>query len=175
MSSQSAPVIADLIGDRVLLRRWTVADIAAVRDGHRRPHWAADFPADGDRVIADLLAENPAWTGEYGHRLIVERASDLVVGSIGLFWPPHDGRVEIGYGTVPSRRGRGYAAESTRLLATFALTDPLVHTVYANVERANPASIRVLEKAGFERSTEEPDGATERWSHTGFRPKACRK
>ncbi|UBU10593.1 GNAT family N-acetyltransferase [Nonomuraea gerenzanensis] len=166
----SAPADADLITERLALRVWTPGDVEAVLDGARpsdgaealsdgaRPaHWAGDFPAEGDQVIAGLLGEHPAWLGPYGHRLIVERDSGLVVGSLGLFWPPQDGAVEIGYGVVASRRGRGYASEATRALTAFALTAPEVHTVLAHAEPANPASIRVLEKAGFRRvsSTEE--------------------
>ncbi|NUT96889.1 MAG: GNAT family N-acetyltransferase [Saccharothrix sp.] len=135
--------------DRLDLPSWTDADLAAVTAGTRLPHWAQDFPADGDRVIAGLVAEQPLWRGEFGHRLLVERATGLVVGSIGLFWPPSDGRLEIGYGVVPSRQGRGYATEATRALAAHALTAPGVAVVHAGVEPANPASVRVLEKAGF--------------------------
>ncbi|MYW46011.1 GNAT family N-acetyltransferase [Streptomyces sp. SID486] len=142
--------------DRLVLRAWTTAEAAAVLDDRRPAGWAGDFPAEGDRVIAGLLTENPAWLGEYGHRLIVERDTGLVVGSIGLFWPPSEGVVEIGYGVVASRRGRGYASEATRALAAHALAGPGVHTVTATAELSNPASVRVLEKAGFRHwSTEE--------------------
>ena len=136
--------------DRLLLCPWTEAEAAAVRTGTRRPDWAPDFPAEGDGVIAGLLAEQPDWLAEYGHHLIVERAAGLVVGSIGLFWPPADGVVEIGYGVVPSRRGRRYAAEATVALTGFALASPEVRSVSAQVERANPASVRVVVAAGFE-------------------------
>ncbi|MGW2325208.1 GNAT family N-acetyltransferase [Streptomyces sp. NPDC001700] len=121
------------------------------------PYWAGDFPAEGDQVIAGLFAEHPDWLGPYGHRLIIERATGLVVGSIGLFWPPSDGAVEIGYGIVPSRRGRGYAPEATRALTAFALGAPGVHAVHATVELSNPASVRVLEKSGFRRHGTSPD------------------
>ncbi|WP_309241118.1 GNAT family N-acetyltransferase [Nocardia sp. BSTN01] len=140
---------ASLTTTRLVLRSWTSAEAAAVRDDHRQADWAEDFPSEGDRVIASLFAEHPAWLEPYGQRLIIERATGLVVGGIGLFWPPDDGQLEIGYGVVATRRGRGYAAEATRALTEFALTAPEVHTVFANVESANPASVRVLEKAGF--------------------------
>ncbi|MEJ2856515.1 MULTISPECIES: GNAT family N-acetyltransferase [unclassified Saccharothrix] len=135
--------------DRLDLRLWTDADLTAIAAGTRLPHWAEDFPADGDRVIAGLLADQPQWRGEFGHRLLVERTTGLVVGSIGLFWPPAGGRLEIGYGVVPSRQGLGYATEATHALTVHALTAPGVTTVHAGVEPGNPASVRVLEKAGF--------------------------
>ncbi|GAA2972441.1 GNAT family N-acetyltransferase [Streptomyces enissocaesilis] len=142
----------DLITDRLVLRPWSPDELAAVRCDTRLADWAEDFPAEGDRVIAGFLAEHPEGLNEYGHRKIIERAGGLVVGSIGLFWPPSDGSIEVGYGIVESRRGRGYASEATRALVEYALSAaPGVRTVHAGVESANPASVRVLEKAGLER------------------------
>ncbi|KRV47809.1 acetyltransferase [Wenjunlia vitaminophila] len=141
----------DLTTDRLLLRPWSSDDLTAVLDGTRLPHWAEDFPAEGDRVIAGFLTERPEGLHEYGHRLVVERSSGLVVGSIGLFWPPSEGLIEIGYGIVVSRRGRGYASEATRALVAFALTAPGVRGVQAQTDPSNPASVRVLEKAGMQR------------------------
>ncbi|MGW2916837.1 GNAT family N-acetyltransferase [Streptomyces angustmyceticus] len=140
---------ADLTTDRLVLRPWSGAELTAVIREARLAHWAADFPAEGDRVIAGVIAEAPEGPAEYGHRQIVERSTGLVVGSLGLFWPPRDGYVEFGYGVVASRRGRGYASEAGRALVEFALTAPGVHTVQADVELSNPASVRVLEKAGL--------------------------
>ncbi|MCP2261914.1 Protein N-acetyltransferase, RimJ/RimL family [Streptoalloteichus tenebrarius] len=150
MSSFSSST-TDLTTERLVLRTWPAGDVSAVLAGSRLPHWAEDFPAEGDGVIAGFIAESPESLGEYGQRQIIERASGLVVGSLGLFWPPRDGIVEIGYGVVASRRGKGYATEAARALAEFALRAPEVHTVRAGVELANPASVRVLEKAGFQR------------------------
>ncbi|MFE9750708.1 GNAT family N-acetyltransferase [Saccharothrix saharensis] len=145
----SSSFIPELITARLALRPWDDREVAAVVGGGRLPHWADDFPADGDRVVAGLFGEHPRWRDGHGHRLVVERDSGLVVGSIGLFWPPADGVLEIGYGIVPSRRGRGYASEAARALTGHAFTAPGVHTVRAEVELSNPASARVLEKAGF--------------------------
>ncbi|MEU2039312.1 GNAT family N-acetyltransferase [Nocardia niwae] len=146
----SVSLSSDLLTDRLILRSWTAAAAAAVLDEGRHAAWAADFPAEGDRVIAGLLPARPHWLGPYGHRLVVERDSRLVVGSIGLFWPPADGELEIGYGIVASRRGRGYATEATVALTAHAFTAPGVRVVRAEVELSNPPSVRVLEKAGFE-------------------------
>lgn len=141
----------DVTTDRLVLRPWPADEITAVLGDRRLAHWAPDFPADEGRVIAGFIADAPDALGPYGQRQIVERASGLVIGAIGLFWPPNDGALEIGYGIVASRRGRGYASEATRALTAYALTSPDVHTVYADVELSNPASVRVLEKAGLRR------------------------
>ncbi|MEU4212369.1 GNAT family N-acetyltransferase [Streptomyces sp. NPDC026206] len=155
MSSFLSPTDVDLFTERLVLRSWSTAEVDAVLHGTRLAHWAVDFPAEGDQVIAGLFTEHAGWLGEYGHRQVIERDSGLVVGSVGLFWPPADGELEIGYGIVATRRGRGYAPEATRALTEFALTAPGVHTVYATVEPSNPPSVRVLEKAGFQRVSSE--------------------
>jgi [ribosomal protein S5]-alanine N-acetyltransferase len=148
-SSEPDAAVADLHTERLVLRVWTTAEAATVTEGGRLDDWAEGFPAEGDQVIAPLIAAEPAWLGPFGHRLIVERESGLVVGSLGLFWPPSDGAVELGYGVAPSRRGRGYAPEAVRALTAHAYTAPEVKAVFAHVEPSNPASVRVLEKAGF--------------------------
>ncbi|MEU8952734.1 GNAT family N-acetyltransferase [Streptomyces sp. NPDC048518] len=151
----------DLTTERLVLRDWSVEEITAVVRDERLDHWAPDFPADGDRVIAGFAIGQPDVPGAHGHRLIVERASGLVVGSISLLWPPTEGAVEFGYGVVPSRRGRGYAAEAARALVAAALALPGVTAVHADVELSNPASLRVLEKAGLHRLNDagDPDSA----------------
>ncbi len=157
----SAPLPASVpAGPRLMLPGWTPEVAAAVVAGTRRDDWSSDFPAEGDRVVARLLARDPAgpgW-GELGHRLLVERDGGAVVGGAGLFPAPDDGpsAVELGYGVVPSRRGRGYAVEAARVLLALARAagaSPLV----AGVEPGNPASERVLERIGM-RPTGTRDG-----------------
>jgi RimJ/RimL family protein N-acetyltransferase len=153
VSSSATPSTpsADITTDRLILRLWTADQVGAVLDGRRSAQWAEDFPSEGDQVIAGFIAKDLGNLNGNGQRQIVERETGLVVGAIGLFWPPTDGAVEIGYGVVGSRNGRSYATEATKALVTFALNEPGVKTVFANVELSNPASVRVLEKAGLER------------------------
>ena len=111
-------------------------------------------------MIAGMLDRNGVPVGAdtvFGQRLVVERDTGLVVGGIGLFGPPEDGRVELGYGIVESRRGRGYATEAARAMVQMALGLPGVTEVIAGVDPSNAASVRVLEKAGL--SFRSHDGA----------------
>ncbi|MFE1174652.1 hypothetical protein [Streptomyces sp. NPDC058773] len=64
---------AELFTARLLLRPWSDGELAAVLDGVRQPHWAADFPADGDRVIAGFVDRTPEARGVYGQRQILDR------------------------------------------------------------------------------------------------------
>jgi len=173
----------ELTTDRLVLRPWSAEVIGAVLGGDRLAHWAEDFPAEGDRVIAGVIAaerdasnasDASGGPGQDGHRLIVERESGRTVGSISLLLPPTDGALEIGYGVVASRRGRGLASEATRALVEFALASDDVHTVYADVELSNPASVRVSEKAGLRRWSEDATtarfGVTDSGSDSGSAP-----
>ncbi|HWE33292.1 MAG TPA: GNAT family protein [Solirubrobacteraceae bacterium] len=142
---------------------------------------AAALPGDRDaaaRMIGaklsdewpqpDVLDVLPRHSGldpsslQFGVWLIIERASDTVIGDIGFFGPPGEERtIEIGYGVVPEQQRRGYATEAAGALAGWALRQPGVDAVVARCDVDNQASIRTLERAGFERIGE--DGGQLRW------------
>lgn len=125
---------------------WDLATVTAIRAGERLPHWHPDFPRDDDRGAAGLWHDGDPW----GPRSIVVRG--WVVGSIGFFGPPvpaPDGRqeVEVGYGLVPTGRGRGIVPEA--LGALLALTDAAGVRVRASIAPDNRSSLRVAAKLGF--------------------------
>jgi len=150
--AQAADEPGELATERLVLPPVTAEHVAAVTSGRRLPQWATGDPSDGDRGIAGLLERQGVPDGPdavFGHRLVVERQTGQVVGGVGLKGPPTDGRVELGYGIVESRRGRGYATEAARALVEVALALRGVTEVVADVDPANRASVRVLEKAGL--------------------------
>jgi RimJ/RimL family protein N-acetyltransferase len=128
----------------------------AVVEGRRLAGWADDFPAAGDVFIAGGLhrgeigqAQRTGGEALWEHHQVIETCSGLVVGGVGFHGPPEAGEVEIGYGIVPTRQGRGYATEAVITLVSLALTMPEVAAVVASTDADNVASQRVLEKAGF--------------------------
>jgi RimJ/RimL family protein N-acetyltransferase len=135
--------------ERLRLPLWTADDVAAMRDGVRRPGWHADFPRRDDRDAATLWRAGDPWAP----RSIVRGTT--VLGSIGFFGPPEpaagleDGidEVEVGYGLVAEARGWGFATEA--LTGLLELTDAAGIRVRASVEPDNKASIRVLAKCRF--------------------------
>ena len=150
-----APTGSWTVSRRLVLRPVPWEAVQAITAGRRLPGWADDYPTEGDAVIAGLLfrAGPAAWPGAnqaWGHRQVVERATGLVVGGIGFAGPPGAaGEVEVGYGIVPSRQGRGYATEAVAAMVAVAWADPVVEAVVATTAPGNQASQRVLEKAGF--------------------------
>ena len=117
--------------------------------------WPPEFyDADAVRYSLDWLLKHPS-DAEWGFYYFVERAATgarpIVVGAGGFKGPPaRNGAVELGYSIVPERRRRGYATEATRGMLAFAFASPNVQTVVGQTLTTLPASIGVLEKAGFE-------------------------
>ncbi|MDT0630589.1 GNAT family N-acetyltransferase [Rubrivirga sp. S365] len=76
---------------------------------------------------------------------------ETVVGSCSLKHVDREaGQAEVGYWIGVPFWGRGYATEAVRLAARVAFDELGLDRVVAEVLETNPASARVLEKAGFD-------------------------
>lgn len=84
-------------------------------------------------------------------------AGGEVVGSLAVKNVPFAGSVEIGYGIAPARRGRGHGTAAVKALLPLLVAKG-VGQVRAETALANPASGRVLQKAGFARAGSRHDG-----------------
>jgi RimJ/RimL family protein N-acetyltransferase len=153
------------------LRLLDEADAKAIVAGQSPEGFACppDFPAEGDLVAAGLFLErvsagvDPRPFGAFAVCLVpddkVSRADPqcpaVIVGGIGFHGQPdEDGRVEIGYGIVPSARRKGLATEALRQLVEHARTLG-VATLTAETEVDNEPSQTVLERVGFARYAED--------------------
>src|SRR5215472_13616207 len=88
-------------------------------------------------------------------RVIVERSSNTVVGSINLKGPPSvAGDVEIGWGLVEHVRGRGYATEASAAVISWAQQQPGVTSISATIPDDNYPSQRLAKRLGLRRTTE---------------------
>ena len=63
--------------------------------------------------------------------------------------------VEIGYGICKRYSGKGYATELVKAMAEFTVGAFGINILYGRVMRGNNASVRVLEKNGYEFVREE--------------------
>lgn len=108
------------------------------------------------------MAEADSWRTP---RLHVEEATGLTVGSGAFKAAVGKGCVEIGYGVGAVCEGRGYGTAGARLLVAEAFSREGIGEVCAEVAVGNPASRRVVEKAGFSLAGEGvgEDGPFERW------------
>ena len=103
-------------------------------------------------LFRDMLKSDPSVSGWLGYAAVL-RSERVVVGDIGFLGPPDaSGCVEIGYSVLAARRGRGYAVEMMEILIRWAFKDDRVRRIVAHTDPDNPASMRVLEKNGFQRA-----------------------
>ena len=62
----------------------------------------------------------------------------------------HPGEVEIGYGICKKYSGKGYATELLKAMTEFVMETFGINILYGRVMHGNNASVRVLEKNGYE-------------------------
>lgn len=80
----------------------------------------------------------------------------------------------IGYSAYASTTGHGYLTEGLKLLVAYAFGEMELHRLEANIQPSNTASLRLIERVGFERegcsrNFQYVDGAWrdhERWAIT---------
>jgi ribosomal-protein-alanine N-acetyltransferase len=114
----------------------------------RRPGEYYTVTAQRDRIEAaqKLVAEQ---TGVlFG---VFLREDDVLIGVLGLFGVIRGGFQEarIGYMLAEQQSGRGYATEAVLLSLPYAFETLELHRLETGVQLDNPASMRVLTKAGF--------------------------
>lgn len=110
-----------------------------------------DYPPEGSLIGFRIRVERsergevagPWWQ-------IVRRSDGLAVGDINLHdVPDPEGEVVIGMSLVPSAQGRGLGTEVLRATCEWALAQPNISAVRAEIDEGNPASRRMAEKAGM--------------------------
>ena len=87
-------------------------------------------------------------------------AGDELIGHLGLFGILRGGFQEarIGYMLAERHSGQGYATEAVNLAVAYAFGELDLHRLETGVQLDNPASARVLSKAGFRE-----EGMSLRW------------
>jgi len=150
-------MIETLETDRLLLRPFTTADLAALTAlcgeesfwwyGLRRamtPQEAEEFLA---RITAPYEAPGPAL------HAVVERATGLLAGYAGLsvphFLPEVLPAVEVGWRLGGAFRGRGYATEAGAAALGWGFTTLGLERIISIYEPANTASGKVMDRLGF--------------------------
>lgn len=125
-----------------------------------------DIPAiiaiAGDLDVARRLARIPHPYGEADARFFLDevvprelvwvltaRTPARVVGVAGLAPSEHGGVAELGYYLAPAYWGQGLATEAARAILDFGFGVAGYSSIVASYFVSNPASGRVLRKAGF--------------------------
>lgn len=149
----ATPVTLEL--DDIVLRPWRRDDLAALFAAGQDPevarwiHLAQPFDVvEAMRYLDDAMA---LWRdGSGASFVILDRARDALVGAVTRFGPDGHGAT-VGLWLVAAGRGRGVGTRALRLILdwTFATTD--VARVDCYIEAGNEPSMRMVERAGFQR------------------------
>lgn len=99
-----------------------------------------------EKILATIAAgEGISWA-------LTDIETGVYLGGAGLWrWDKPNFRAEVGYEITPRVWGRGYVPEALGAILAFGFQRMDLHSVEAKVHPENKASIRVLEKLGFQR------------------------
>ena len=154
MNSKTLPVIA---ASRVVLRWISEDDIDGLYKVFSDPqvmrYWSSGPLAN--REAAAALQREIADSNEKGSMFkwgLVLRESNSLIGTATLFNLNLDnGRAELGYAMGSAHWGKGYMNEALQALVSHAFEVMNLRRLEADVDPRNTASIRTLERLGFQR------------------------
>jgi RimJ/RimL family protein N-acetyltransferase len=146
-----------LSGERVVLRRFDLADLAefvAYRSSGqvaRFQSWDAPYPHDhGERFIRQLMRQHPDTAGVWFQFAVGVRPAGHLIGDCAAIPHAEDPRqCEIGFTIAPGYQGHGYATEAAALLVGYLFAERGKHRVTASCDARNTASAAVLERLGM--------------------------
>jgi ribosomal-protein-alanine N-acetyltransferase len=79
----------------------------------------------------------------------IRKDGGALMGGVGVAGVSRNEKAEIGYWLARSHWGRGIMTDAVRRLCEFAFEEYNLQRIHAQAFTTNPASSRVLEKAGF--------------------------
>lgn len=128
--------------------------VCALECGPTPVYFPASWPGDALAMFPDMRDRLPiGQEAVMGSFVAVHLETRTAIGQLGTVGEPDaDGTQEIGYGFNDDARGQGFATEAVVALTAHLMSWGSVTTVTANTAVTNPASARVLEKAGFQQS-----------------------
>lgn len=162
---------------RLLARRPRLDDGPAVFTSYASDpevtRYLAWKPYDRIEPLNAFLRECIAtWEKDAGHFawILCLKGTDSPIGSIGMTLEP-GGKAMFGYVLARKFWGHGFMAEPLTFLVNWALAQPTIYRAWAFCDAENPASARVMEKAGLVR-----EGILRRWHvapNLGPEPRDC--
>jgi uncharacterized cupin superfamily protein/RimJ/RimL family protein N-acetyltransferase len=132
-SMQDADDVTRLAGDAAIASTTLVIPHPYAREDATR--WIATHAGDFAR-------------GRFVHFVVADRANGTLLGAISLSIDPKHDHAEVGYWIGRPHWGHGYATEATQACLSYGFGRGLAR-IFAYHFVSNPASGRVLEKAGM--------------------------
>lgn len=123
------------------------SDAETMRYWSSPPHLSIDVTR---ALVADVRARGVAGKGyEWA---ITDAGSDVAIGKIGHWqWQEKHSRSEVGFILRRDHWRRGLAVEALTEVVRYGVTTLGLHSIEAQLDAANLASARTLERVGFRR------------------------
>jgi RimJ/RimL family protein N-acetyltransferase len=142
---------------RLVLRETTPGDVDAVFEMESDPvamrYWSRPPMTD----IAEARASVERAMGHFAARtgirwMIALAADDRALGHVAVFsFNEQSGRADIGYGLARRNWGQGYMHEALIAVVDYSFGPLGLRRLEADIDPRNLASVRALERLGFER------------------------
>jgi RimJ/RimL family protein N-acetyltransferase len=114
--------------------------------------WLIDEPLTEEGRHDGVARAEEKWrTGEGAPFVIADVATDAPLGLLNLQFTEDPEVAGLAVSVFPEARGRGVASRALRLGAIWGLRELGLQRVFAEAAAENAASIRAIEKAGFQR------------------------
>jgi ribosomal-protein-alanine N-acetyltransferase len=126
--------------------------------GERAEMLALWFDPANERAMPDATPEQVRAWAEGVPWGVWERESGELVGDCSLHFDTGFSEWELSYGFRRDHWGRGYATEAARACIRYGFDELGIDKIVADVDPANTASARVLEKCGLEQVGTLDDG-----------------
>lgn len=138
-----------------LLRPWKIEDKASLCANANNSRVSENlrdiFPFPYTLQDAEYFITNIA--SNSNNLILAFEIGGNAVGAIGIYPDTNTKDAELGYWLGEQYWGRGMATEAVNAIVEYAFKTLPISRIHASVFEHNKASMRVLEKCGFERET----------------------
>jgi RimJ/RimL family protein N-acetyltransferase len=110
-----------------------------------------DEPFTEDRQRDSVSRAEEQWRAGRGAPFVIADPAGDPLGLLNLQFGDDEEVAGLAVSVFPQARGRGVASKALRLGAIWGLQELGLRRVFAEAAADNPASIRAIEKAGFQR------------------------
>ena len=145
-----------MVGENVFLRAMEPADLQILYEWENATdNWTvSNTTAPFSKHILQKFIETSSqdiYVNRQLRLMVGEKTTKKTVGAVDVFdFEPGNRRAGVGILIDPAFRGKGYALESILLLKSYLFDIVMVHQIFCNIMKNNPASQRLFQRAGFE-------------------------
>ncbi|WP_062070685.1 GNAT family N-acetyltransferase [Demequina sediminicola] len=150
-------VFTPLQTERLTLRTMTLDDAEDLAERRsdtttaQYQAWRAPYPVERAReLIAEVTSRPGPMPGHWYQLAVVRKRDGKVLGDVAIHLSNNGKTAEVGFTLHPWARGHHYATEATARMVDYAVFDLNVHRVEAMTHPGNLASVRVLDRIGFQ-------------------------